>query len=424
MVGKIWGFGTLPWPIRRALEQVGAIGLRTWQIARRILANLPTRGLFRSRRVRAREGGCERFVDRRIVSLWQRSLDLATAPNRRGLERALHRLRDRPALGENIERIEHLFDNRQLPPLLAEIFCEDWALNPANLPTDLEMLRGLYNKICARCGDASAPTTRAFDPILFGNLPYTWRKLEFQGGSSALIRMPVITRDIGGAFAISPEFQSYLSALSRKGERHLYVNLMDKNRGREAGRSQALRAWAETNPPGLVLASLDKNSAYYSSGGCSWSKSVNLANLRQTSSTWLMDSKYHQWPFEARELAGRIEGAQERVEELPLFSRGKPLSRADCRTYLDLVQTELLHQLLLSTRPKSTNITCKNCIDRGPCQQVLLASWVDRARDRPAMDISKALLLLVPAWLVSGRAMQRERFERCLGALQVLERAG
>ena len=420
MIRNIWSIQTFIRPIRFVVSQVTSVSLRTWQIARVNLASLYRRAQSVIHPLKAKEGGCQHFVDERIVSLWQNSLGFSSSPDRSGLENSLKLIRHESS-GVKIsdEHFEHLFNNQKLAPLLATIAKEAWSVNLADL-SDLDSLERVYRRLYRRYGDVSAPLHRAFDPLLLGNLPYFWRTLEFDEHSTALIRMPVATRDLGDAFEITSEFQSYIKALGQKKERHLYVNLMDKTRGNEAGRSRALQEWAATSPPGLILASLDKNSAFYLSGGCHRKKSLHLAKLRKSTKVWLANTELHQWPFNFQELNGRIQEAQQVVEDKLLFPPNQILEQAICRTYLDLVQTELLHQLLREAQPTSVNISCKNCIDRGPCQQVLLSSWLDQIHGKPLFDTSKALLMLLPAWLVSGRAMQLKRFERSLLALRTL----
>lgn len=408
-------------PLSFAISKFSSISLRTWKIAREIFAATVTRVQSLSRMPRAKEGGCEHFVDQQIVSVWQKSLGFSNAADRLGLEQSLQLLRS-DAIGNDIKNkpFENLFDNQNLAPLLTAIAKDQLSLNPETDLRDLDGLERAYRRLYRLYGDASSPLNRPFDPLLFGNLPYFWRTLEFDGYAASLIRMPAATRDVGNTFEITSEFQGYISALSRKKKCHLYVNLMDKIHGNEAGRSRALQQWATASPPGLALASLDKNSAFYLSGGCYRKTSLHLVELRNLTKLWLANAKLHQWPFDFSDLDVRIQKAQKLVEETLAFSPNQTVERATCRIYLDLLQTELLHQLLHNIKPASVNISCKNCIDRGPCQQVLLTSWLDLNQGKPLFDISKALLMLLPPWLVSGRAMQFKRFERCLSVLRTL----
>lgn len=377
---------------------------------------------MRSRKVRVFEGACDQ-LDRNIIALWQNSLGFNINPDRRGLEECLNQVRD--SANQNFssatQRLNHYFNNKSIAAEVEKSFCDRFGLKIDELMT-IEEAKAAYFRIYAELGDQSLTHHQLFDPLHWGNLPYIWTSLQIDSTKTDLIRMPAATRDTPNGCLIAEEFASFVRSLERQDRRHCYVNLMNKHCGNEQRRSQTLSNFAreclKANQSNFIFASLDKNSPQYLSGNCSKSKTLHLQQLRESVHHWLLDPYFNQWPLPEDELRNQVKDALAQTEEI--LHLPENVDQNLCRAFYDCAQTEMLRRLMKQFRPHTMNISCKNCIDRGPSQQVLLSSWLDRLQNRPFFDSARAVCLLAPAWLVSGRAMQKDRFERCFDALKVI----
>ncbi len=406
----------------RTSRAVSSLSQRIQGVAKRALSKLLASSLNPFHPRRAQEGRCAQ-LDQSVIALWQKSLNFAKPPDRRGLDLCLNELRSeaQSSISARNERFAHHFNNKALSAQIAKSLCDHFGLAPTQV-ADLEGVRWGYQKVFARLGDRSWPQKRLFDPLAWGNLPYTWTSLRYESNATDLIRMPAVTRDLPYGCQIAEEFAAYIDTIDRLNHLHLYVNLMDKRHGNEKMRSRVLDEWVKERNKmkkrGLILISLDKNSPHYSSGLCGKSESIERSQFKERLFAWLRDPLLHHWPIKGDELDHIIKEAIDRVEgtlKLPLR-----VDQRSCRAFLDFAQSEMLHRFLAKLVPQSMNISCKNCIDRGPAQQVLLSSWLNYLEGQAVFDADRALMLLAPAWLVSGRAMQRDRFDRCISALEML----
>lgn len=357
-------------------------------------------------RARTIEGACVKF---RQLSLYSWS----------DYEEKVLKLRQTLAKAdqENGASCERVFTN---PELLEQVLlnglrggCLESSSKSA-LYGDLNKLEQAYERLYQECNDRAWAHKRAFDPLLFGNLPFAWTQLTHEGRQSKLIRMPAPIIDQGNETIIAPEFCAYMRHLKDQRQRHLYANLMDRHNGNEKRRSQTLLEWSRTTPA-LDYASLDKNSSFY----INRMGNMSFQQLRQDTKNWLLSHEHHIWPLEQGQLVELVDRALTNIDQAfeQVFFDATSQKR-----YLDLAHTECLRLLYIQLQPHSINISCKNCIDRGASQQVLLAAWNEYSQGRPFWSEEKGALILTSAYLVSGRAMQKNRFDRCIEALRYIEK--
>lgn len=408
----------LPW----TWKNLSSISATIWKVAQGAFWGLSRKHPNPKTSSKCKEGGCEHFVDRKILKIWQKHLGSPSPPNREGFLADLQLARqlsehqsDKIAGGKLYEKF---FDNNELVVQVNEVFDTEKLTTPLREITTLSALGDSYERLFNRFGDKGLPMNTPFDPMAHGNLPYVWHHLTFHWGTLPLIRMPAATQDRSDGPVITTEFTKFIEHLQHQGKAHFYVNLMSQTSGNEAKRSRALKAFASTQP-NLLYASLDKNSSMYSSGGCNAADNLQKGALFLKARRWLLDPKYHQWPISNLKIVQLVSSTMFQVEQA--LDLPDVVTKAQCRTIFDLVQTDLIRRIIDKLKVQSANISCKNCIDRGPCQQVLLSSWHDYLASDRIFDASRASLMLVPAWLVSGRAMQKVRFDRCLKVLETLE---
>jgi hypothetical protein len=100
------------------------------------------------------------------------------------------------------------------------------------------------------------------------------------------------------------------------------------------------------------------------------------------------------------------------------YDFGDDLSRNRRQVLIDLVHTEIIHHLLQYYKPVATNISCKNCIDRGIAQQMELIATTQAEEEFFSED--NLAITFGPSYLVSNRPMQAERFSRLTEVLDVI----
>jgi hypothetical protein len=277
-----------------------------------------------------------------------------------------------------------------------------------------------YYHITSILDQAQSTDPEPFDPIGRGNVPFVWYTFPLQQHECALIRMPSATRDLPTAahehlrVAVTEEFQSFIEFQYVNHQRHLYINLMAKSMGNEQYRTQSLCTYAHGMAGTLFFVSLDKNSEFYLQHRTPEIQDIEafFSEFRQN----LHSEDLYQWPegitFEVLEWAmGKF-----RTQHASY----KMLTRQDRTILIDLFHTELIQICLDLYQPTTMNISCKNCIDRGVAQADLFVAKhrIDTHQQVLTKDLYVATF--APAYLVSNRPMQEDRFIRLVNVLEVM----
>lgn len=237
------------------------------------------------------------------------------------------------------------------------------------------------------------------DQFYEGNLPS--QVAEIRG--TTLIRMgqPMIhtnslLRWITTPYA-SPEFLEFI-----KGQKsHIYINLM-KREGEEGTLTKSLEKLGEQWPQLLVF-TLDKNSDFYH----------QKKPLKQDFKTEFLNelikkegNYYFPQEFSQEELVALLLQVEDRY-----FSGREPETQEERKDFIELTYIALLDYLVEKFQPQSVNITCKQCIDRGPS---LIALWL--YSQKTFSDEEIAVQLIVPPLLFHNRASHLSRLERFVSA--------
>lgn len=206
---------------------------------------------------------------------------------------------------------------------------------------------------------------------------------------------------------VYPEFLLFLQTQPS----HLYINLM-KRKGMESSLSHALEV-LEKQVPQLYMVSLDKNSPFYlqKEGDYpeTWeTQAFKKAFLNQMSANnghyfWSRHLDADSWHHDLHQL---VEKVHQRY-----FYQKTSLKRNERQDFIELTYLEILDELVRQLHPASMNITCKQCMDRGPSLAVL---WMFQKKQATAQEL--AAMLLAPPIIIHNRPSHVLRIERFVSA--------
>jgi len=285
-------------------------------------------------------------------------------------------------------------------------------IHPVNNPIDsyLTLLKSLQaNKQFS----GLSKHERNEDQYLSGNLPFFLFELP-NAASTKVIRMGYPLDSTNRFFLpwITPkpyaELNNYL-----KQQRHLYVNLM-KRKGSEGTCSKALEKLEKTYPK-LRVVTLDKNSDFYhqkdlqDSIEASHFKRLYLEKLTAKDGNyyWSHTLDKESWHVE---LFYILENTHQRY-----FNSQAILSKEERLNFIELSYLEILEHLVEILQPQSLNITCKQCMDRGPSLYVL---WM--IKHQVISEAEAKALLLAPPLLIHNRPSYAGKINRFTSAAKKL----
>jgi hypothetical protein len=367
-----------------------------------------------------KDGSCEHFRSKKVVSVWKKIM--GSNEKDRFKASVLHWRG-----GAHHEAVANkafdLYRNHEIYPVLQRKIHKKFP-SLKKIESLPQLVKKYYEFRTPFISETQKLMLKPFDPALFGNIPFVWDKIPLKTKNCLLMRMPTATKDIhqaGGkrVMEISEEFKAYTKVLKDKNQKHLYINLMSINKGcNEGWRSQALKDWADQNKDCLTFLSLDKNSDFYKQEKEWREKTTTVDQFFKELWNNFHDPIKYVWPSDK---------SQEELDEIfkevfqivkNQYSMPATLDRHERAILIDLVHTELIKRFLMLYEPDSCNISCLNCIDRGVAQQLQVLTSL---KPHPHIDQSCAEKLFIPAWNVSGRLMQEERFVRMVS---VLDRMG
>jgi hypothetical protein len=255
-----------------------------------------------------------------------------------------------------------------------------------------------------------------YDPRALGDAP----SLFFNIGTTQVIRTPAVTRDLERTMLgtlkkaeIVEEFEGFLESYEKEGKHHLYVNLMAHGGGSEQLRNEALIDLERKLKATLHLVHLSKDCSFYHQSH-SFSGLENAAQFKQV----FIDQMFgvnpaFKWPsvWDQKRTKEICQEAIDRVHQNHFESK-ETLSREERCDFIELVYTEIIEALILSTKPASCNVSCRSCVDRGAVNLSLLY-----AKTQPKSPLTLATIALTPAMLSQGRMMLPHRMHRLRTAL-------
>lgn len=251
------------------------------------------------------------------------------------------------------------------------------------------------------------------DQYLHGNLPFLLFTLPNRSETKVLrMGLPL---DYFSKYHwpwISPAFYpEFLYFLQNQPTGHLYVNLM-KRKGAESASSYALEK-LEKEIPHLMVVTLDKNSNFYwqtekeypTQGESEEFKRFYYKKLTSENGDfyWTMHLDRDEWNKQLRVILDEV--------HQNLFSNQQMLNRQERLDFIELSYLAILDHLADKLQPGSMNITCRQCMDRGPSLYVL---WM--LQKNLITDKELAAYLLAPPLLIHNRPAHPSRIERFISA--------
>ena len=373
--------------------------------------------LHQTERLHFSEGGCERFTRSKALN----HLFTKTVLGKEGpYEKALLELRN--SLLANTDPLSQrkaadFFINKTIFPRMLPEFLMSTGLRDHPVNSLASFVRA-YQRLALKTGHNGGGVQEPFDAVLFGNVPYAWQEISLKNGKTCdLIRMPSVTLDCPSRPSspfraiTSIEFQAFVSSLRAERRRHLYINLMSMASAHEKTRSQALSEYARTTNGALVFLSIDKNASFYKQKTTPNGQSQD--EFFQQLVAYLKDTTYNELPLCVTDtvLEEVLSSVRSHYPSPPV------LSRHERAVLIDLVHTELIQRVIADVSPRSVNISCKNCVDRGVAQQVELVAKYRFEKGRPIFTEDLSAVAFAPSLFVSNRPMEKDRFVRLVSVL-------
>jgi len=201
-----------------------------------------------------------------------------------------------------------------------------------------------------------------------------------------------------------PEFKLFVETQS-----HLYVNLM-KREGTESFATSALEQ-LENTYPNLSVVSLDKNSNFYLQKqdfkplDAGYFKQKYWERLIDPTGNyyWSHSLNSEDWKKELMQILDKTH--QNYFSNAPLLDRNERLD------FIELSYLSILDRLAELLQPASMNISCRQCMDRGPSLYVL---WM--LKKNLVNQAEAKALLFAPPLLIHNRASHTSKIERFISA--------
>lgn len=312
---------------------------------------------------------------------------------------------------ENLDFIRALTNWIYLKPDMKQATIDYFApfkSDPVNLMRVFKALR--QNKAFSR---APHETTHVIDQYRNGNLPSLLFTLN-NDSQTRVLRMgyPLDTINRKHLPWITPEaYPEFLFFLQNQ-TGHLYVNLMKRN-GTESSASKALEK-LEKKLPGFFIVTLDKNSNFYWQ---SKNQSVDLLaddfkNQFFNHLTNFNGDFYWSKHLEQDKWGHQLKRIMENVHA-QYFPDKDSLNAQERQDFIELSYLKILDALVEQLQPASMNITCRQCMDRGPSLYVL---WMLEKNAITSSEIPD--LLLAPPLLIHNRPSHPSRVTRFISAAQ------
>ncbi len=270
--------------------------------------------------------------------------------------------------------------------------------------------------------------TVSFNPISQHNLPSMLYEIEREGKKIHLLRIPSPTKQtLINKAEIDDEFRAFLRSLSQAKKKHLLINLQDRTSWKEYARSSALEKLqlnAEFNQQLFVL-TLPKSTDFY--------YQINeYINLNKTEE-FLIALKAQIQSFEE---CGFFFPAELKKQELihfvdrslpfihkTFFHNKNVLTRQNREDFIEIFYQFLVLKCIDLLHPSSLSFTCKDAIDTGAASSALFYGFFKllTSQFKPKEDADfLRWLLYTPALFIRERAIDPERLNRALSALEQL----
>ncbi len=270
-----------------------------------------------------------------------------------------------------------------------------------------------------------------FDPIAQGNYPFRLFEVGTEDGRIDFLHMPSPTRQsVISKAEILDEFRGMLRAYSSSDPslKHLIVNLQDKTSWKEMTRCNALEGMqknAEFNKV-LFVATIPKDTEFYyqTKRYENVDDAEEFMNYLMSQSDSLADSgfalpsTYKQADFV--EFAGKITP----MIHKHFFDQKKNLTRNEREDFIEIFELFFSLKLIERFSPSTVSFTSKDGVDTGAAESATFYAFLKLLDDdfvRKEDHDTFRWLAYNPALFVRERAVNQERFNRALSALQRVE---
>ncbi|MBF8262748.1 MAG: hypothetical protein HW387_413 [Parachlamydiales bacterium] len=270
----------------------------------------------------------------------------------------------------------------------------------------------------------------AFDPLMQNNLPQRVFEIGARGRWIQVLRMPcpVVQPQINKV-TVAEEFLGFLRHMAQHNppQKHLLINLQDRNSWQEFARSlrmESLQKNAEFNGQ-LVVATLPKSTDFY----YQYNQFMNLGPAKEFIAEFKKQISHpEEWgfffpqEFSSKEQQKFVDSLVSFIHE-EFFNSTKNLSRQNREDFIEIFYQFLILKWIEIVHPDSISFTCKDGIDTGAAAMGLFFSFIQTL----TFEISKEVeflryLLYSGAFFVRERAIDPERFNRALSAMEKIDR--
>ena len=269
-----------------------------------------------------------------------------------------------------------------------------------------------------------------FDPHRDTNVPYVNYKVTVAGKERTNLRFGTPTLEgYWERAVVVPEFKAYLDAKSVAGERHLYINLQDRNFkpvSNEKDRCVALEALAVEYPNTFSIATLAHDSEFNHQAGrhghvndaTAFKKEFMHQMLERTDSGFFFSAN-----LRIHEHASKLSETLEIVHDT-VFRDRQELTLEERQAFIEIAYALIALQLVAITEADTFNISCKDAIDRAGKFNNLeyyMAGLLSNQTHRPGFKRELMTITHSPALIVKKQPIIPKRRKRLLLALQQLE---
>jgi hypothetical protein len=267
-----------------------------------------------------------------------------------------------------------------------------------------------------------------FDPLGQDNLPSRLYEIHRKGKKVDVIRIPSPTRQsLIHKVEIADEFRGFLRSLTQDTphRKHLIINLQDRTSWKEYARSRALETLqlnAEFNHQLFVL-TLPKHTDFYYQNNeyLNHNDAEDFIKAFQAQLATPEECGYFLPPqLKHIELTRFAELALPAIHTL--FFHGKnTLTRRNREDFIEIFYQFLILKVIDTLEPNSVSFTCKDAIDTGAAASATFYGFVNLLTadfsNKAEQDFLR-WLLYTPALFIRERAIDPERFNRSISALE------
>lgn len=212
--------------------------------------------------------------------------------------------------------------------------------------------------------------------------------------------------------SLHPIFERWMHSYRENGQKHLLINLQDRDAYPSVARHLALARGAKSSP--YFLYSLPMNTPFY------WQQ---FNEEKEMDIALFFSSLLQQWEEEELPESETCSLLFREIHTL-FFPNKITLWREERLNFIDLFHLFLSLKWIEQLQPHSFSFTCKDGIDRSSMMEGLLFFFLhdlEKIRFDQEETSSLSLLLFIPALILRQRVPQRERFVRFLSLFHRIE---